>query len=160
MPLASKRESTVNTVVTARSRPVSDSVTARAVIGSAESQRTSTTARSSSPRATPGSSSDPSRFILLHVELLQVVEYPSVMATTSAAVPGRLTAREGQVLSLIGQGLTNREIGGRLGIAEKTVKNTVTVVLAKLGFQRRAQAAIYITIQRITAAQTADARVD
>ena len=82
------------------------------------------------------------------------------MATTSAAVPGRLTAREGQVLSLIGQGLTNREIGGRLGIAEKTVKNTVTVVLAKLGFQRRAQAAIYITIQRITAAQTADARVD
>src|ERR1700712_194627 len=82
------------------------------------------------------------------------------MATTSAAHPGHLTPREDQVLSLIGLGLTNREIGLRLGIAEKTVKNTVTVVLAKLGFQRRAQAAIYVTVRRITAAQAPAARAD
>ncbi len=62
----------------------------------------------------------------------------------------RLTRRENQVLELIGHGLTNREIGNRLGIAEKTVKNTVTGVLAKLGLQRRAQAAIYVTVQRLT----------
>jgi two-component system response regulator DevR len=82
------------------------------------------------------------------------------MATTSAARPGHLTPREDQVLSLIGLGLTNREIGRRLGIAEKTVKNTVTVVLAKLGFQRRAQAAIYVTVRRITAAQAPTGRTD
>ena len=68
--------------------------------------------------------------------------------------PG-LTPREDQVLSLIGLGLTNREIGDLLGIAEKTVKNTVTVVLAKLGLQRRSQAAIYVTIRRIAADQAA-----
>ena len=81
----------------------------------------------------------------------------------SAIAAGRspgLTAREDQVLSLIGLGLTNREIGGRLGIAEQTVKNTVTVVLAKLGLQRRSQAAIYVTVRRITAAPAADAHVD
>jgi two-component system response regulator DevR len=63
----------------------------------------------------------------------------------------RLTPREDQVLDLLGLGLTNREIGGRLGIAEKTVKNAVTMVLAKLGFQRRAQAVIYVTVRRIAA---------
>ena len=55
------------------------------------------------------------------------------------------------MLGLIGQGLTNREIGDRLGIAEKTVKNTVTAVLAKLGLQRRGQAIIYVTVRRIAA---------
>ena len=60
-----------------------------------------------------------------------------------------LTPREDQVLGLIGLGLTNREIGGRLGIAEKTVKNTVTGVLAKLGLQRRGQAIIYVTVRRM-----------
>lgn len=66
----------------------------------------------------------------------------------------RLTPREDQVLDLLGLGLTNREIGGRLGIAEKTVKNAVTMVLAKLGFQRRAQAVIYVTVRRIAADQS------
>lgn len=61
-----------------------------------------------------------------------------------------LTPREHQVLHHIGLGLTNREIGFRLGIAEKTVKNTVTVVLAKLGLQRRAQAAAYIAVAEAT----------
>lgn len=64
------------------------------------------------------------------------------------------------MLGLIGLGMTNREIGGRLGIAEKTVKNTVTMVLAKLGFQRRAQAVIYVTVRTIAAAQAGGAAAD
>ncbi|MBB4687060.1 response regulator [Amycolatopsis jiangsuensis] len=55
-----------------------------------------------------------------------------------------LTDRERDVLELIGQGLSNREIAERLFLAEKTVKNYVTSVLAKLGMQRRTQAAAWI----------------
>jgi two-component system response regulator DevR len=55
-----------------------------------------------------------------------------------------LTERERSVLDLIGQGLSNREIAERLFLAEKTVKNYVTSVLAKLGMQRRTQAAAWI----------------
>ncbi len=53
-----------------------------------------------------------------------------------------LTPQEQRVLSLITEGLTNRQIGDRLGLAEKTVKNYVSVILAKLGLQRRTQAAV------------------
>ncbi len=53
-----------------------------------------------------------------------------------------LSARERQVLALIAEGLTNREIGQRLSLAEKTVKNYVSGVFTKLGLQRRTQAAI------------------
>jgi two-component system response regulator DevR len=52
-----------------------------------------------------------------------------------------LSEQERRVLALIAEGLTNREIGGRLFIAEKTVKNYVSSLLAKLGLGRRAQAA-------------------
>jgi DNA-binding NarL/FixJ family response regulator len=55
-----------------------------------------------------------------------------------------LTERERDVLDLIGQGLANREIAERLFLAEKTVKNYVTSVLAKLGMQRRTQAAAWV----------------
>jgi DNA-binding NarL/FixJ family response regulator len=55
-----------------------------------------------------------------------------------------LTDRERSVLDLIGQGLSNREIAERLFLAEKTVKNYVTSVLAKLGMQRRTQAAAWV----------------
>ncbi|HET6711562.1 response regulator transcription factor [Amycolatopsis sp.] len=55
-----------------------------------------------------------------------------------------LTERERDVLELIGHGLSNREIAERLFLAEKTVKNYVTSVLAKLGMQRRTQAAAWI----------------
>ncbi|MFG2076311.1 response regulator [Nonomuraea maritima] len=52
-----------------------------------------------------------------------------------------LTDQERQILDLIGEGLTNRQIGERLFLAEKTVKNYVSNLLAKLNMQRRTQAA-------------------
>jgi two-component system response regulator DevR len=54
-----------------------------------------------------------------------------------------LSYRERQVLDLIAEGMTNREIGERLGLAEKTVKNYVSGMLSKLGMERRTQAAVY-----------------
>ncbi|MQA79655.1 MAG: response regulator [Streptosporangiales bacterium] len=56
-----------------------------------------------------------------------------------------LTAQEREVLALIGEGLTNRQIGERLFLAEKTVKNYISNVFTKLGIQRRTQAAILAT---------------
>ncbi|MCX2731191.1 response regulator transcription factor [Saccharopolyspora sp. NFXS83] len=55
-----------------------------------------------------------------------------------------LTDQERKVLELIGEGLTNRQIAERLFLAEKTVKNYVTAVLAKLGMERRTQAAAWV----------------
>lgn len=59
-----------------------------------------------------------------------------------------LTRQEGRVLELVAEGLTNAQIGRRLGIGEKTVKNHVTSLLFKLGFERRTQAAVYLTRHR------------
>lgn len=56
----------------------------------------------------------------------------------------RLTDQERRILELIGEGLTNRAIGERLHLAEKTIKNYVSSLLAKLGMQRRSQAAAYV----------------
>nr|WP_205615797.1 response regulator transcription factor [Streptomyces harenosi] len=56
----------------------------------------------------------------------------------------RLTEQERRILELIGEGLTNRAIGERLHLAEKTVKNYVSSLLSKLGMQRRSQAAAYV----------------
>lgn len=53
-----------------------------------------------------------------------------------------LSARERDILALVGEGLTNREIGVRLSLAEKTIKNYVSVLLSKLGLHRRTQAAV------------------
>ena len=53
-----------------------------------------------------------------------------------------LTDREKDILALIAEGLTNRQIGQRLFIAEKTVKNYVSSLLGKLGLERRTQAAV------------------
>jgi DNA-binding NarL/FixJ family response regulator len=58
---------------------------------------------------------------------------------------GVLTDQERTVLRLIGEGLTNRQIGDRMGLAEKTVKNYTSHLLAKLGLERRTQAAILAT---------------
>ena len=59
-----------------------------------------------------------------------------------------LTQQERRILDLIGEGLTNRQIGERLFLAEKTVKNHVSSVLAKLGLQRRTQAAVLVIERR------------
>ncbi|MEU5095631.1 response regulator transcription factor [Streptomyces sp. NPDC020996] len=59
-------------------------------------------------------------------------------------LPG-LTDREREILALIGEGLTNRQIGQRLFLAEKTVKNHISRLLAKLGVERRIQAAVIAT---------------
>ncbi len=56
---------------------------------------------------------------------------------------GRLTPRERQILELISAGKTNREIGAQLYLAEKTVKNYVSNLLAKLGMAHRSEAAAY-----------------
>ena len=61
-----------------------------------------------------------------------------------------LSAQERTVLELIGEGLTNRQIGERMHLAEKTVKNYVSHLLAKLGMQRRTQVAVLATELRRT----------
>ena len=59
-----------------------------------------------------------------------------------AGLPEPLTEREQQVLALLAQGLTNKEIALRLSLAEGTVKNNITVILQKLGVHDRTQAAL------------------
>jgi two-component system response regulator DevR len=59
-----------------------------------------------------------------------------------------LTEQERRVLDLIAEGLTNRQIGARMFLAEKTVKNYVSSLLVKLGVETRTQAAIYTARQR------------
>ncbi|HEY2315366.1 MAG TPA: response regulator transcription factor [Streptosporangiaceae bacterium] len=54
-----------------------------------------------------------------------------------------LTPQERKILELIGEGLTNRQIGERMYLAEKTVKNYISALFAKLGMERRTQAAAY-----------------
>jgi DNA-binding NarL/FixJ family response regulator len=54
-----------------------------------------------------------------------------------------LTPQERRILELIGEGLTNRQIGEHMYLAEKTVKNYVSALFAKLGMERRTQAAVY-----------------
>lgn len=60
----------------------------------------------------------------------------------------RLTPQEQLILEHVAEGLTNRQIGEVMFLAEKTVKNYVTSILAKLGFQSRTQAAIYAVESR------------
>ena len=56
-----------------------------------------------------------------------------------------LTSQEHRILELIGEGLTNRQIAEQMFLAEKTVKNYVSSLLAKLGLSSRTQAAIFAT---------------
>jgi two-component system response regulator DevR len=56
-----------------------------------------------------------------------------------------LTEQEKRILELIGEGMTNRQIGEAMFLAEKTVKNYVSALLSKLGLERRTQAAVFAT---------------
>jgi DNA-binding NarL/FixJ family response regulator len=77
------------------------------------------------------------------------------MRAPAAADPlAALSDQERRILSLIGEGLTNREIGQRLFLSEKTVKNYVSNVLSKLGLHRRTQVAVLATQVRLHAQPT------
>jgi DNA-binding NarL/FixJ family response regulator len=73
----------------------------------------------------------------------------SVMDRLRAGTPkdplSALTGQERRILELIGDGLTNRQIGERMFLSEKTVKNYVSSLLAKLGIERRVQAAVLVS---------------
>ena len=60
----------------------------------------------------------------------------------------RLTPTETRILDMIAEGMTNREIGERIHLAEKTVKNYVSTILTKLQVSRRAEAAAYVADRR------------
>jgi DNA-binding NarL/FixJ family response regulator len=64
-------------------------------------------------------------------------------AEPASPLPGNLTPREAEVLALIGEGLSNREIGERLVLGQATVKTHVNRIFAKIGVQTRAQAVRY-----------------
>jgi two-component system response regulator DevR len=72
----------------------------------------------------------------------QVLDRLRSVTAVTPGLPG-LTEQEGRILDLIAQGFSNREIGERLFLAEKTVKNYVSSILGKLGLERRTQAAVY-----------------
>lgn len=70
--------------------------------------------------------------------VLERVRHPTTVAPELA----ELTEQEMKLLGLIAEGLTNRQIGERMFLAEKTVKNYVSSILSKLGLERRTQAAV------------------
>ena len=75
-----------------------------------------------------------------------VVEFTGVAASApaaGAAAFAELSAREREVLALLTQGLANAEIGARLGISDKTVRNHLTHLFDKLGVWSRAQAIVF-----------------
>ena len=63
-------------------------------------------------------------------------------ASSTAPELAELTEQELKLLAHIAEGLTNRQIGEKMFLAEKTVKNYVSSILAKLGLERRTQAAV------------------
>lgn len=74
----------------------------------------------------------------LTARVLERVRNPA----TTAPELANLTAQELKLLAHIAEGLTNRQIGEQMFLAEKTVKNYVSSILAKLGLERRTQAAV------------------
>lgn len=86
--------------------------------------------------------------VQLHPEIARkLMSAVAAQEATPSHVPipvdGELTEREQEVLSLIADGLSNREIAGKMFISEKTVKTHVSSILGKLQLEDRTQAAIY-----------------
>jgi DNA-binding NarL/FixJ family response regulator len=81
---------------------------------------------------------------------------PALTATVMERLRGKqederiakLSPQERRILDLIAEGKTNRQIGAEMYLAEKTVKNYVSNLLAKMGFSRRTEAAVYATRSR------------
>lgn len=67
-----------------------------------------------------------------------------------------LTPQEQRILDFIADGLTNRQIGEQLHLAEKTIKNYVSSLLHKLGFERRTEAAVYATQRAVNQRRAQD----
>ncbi len=74
------------------------------------------------------------------VDLLERLQEPDVVDSDETL--SRLTPQEQRVFELVGQGMTNREVGDQLRLTEKTVKNYVSRILAKLGMQHRTEIAL------------------
>ncbi|MEU8518995.1 response regulator transcription factor [Streptomyces sp. NBC_01216] len=74
--------------------------------------------------------------------LMSSLREPEPASPPEDALLAALTQREHDVLDLIGEGMTNRQIAHRLYLSEKTVKNHISRLLAKLGVERRVQAAV------------------
>ncbi len=69
----------------------------------------------------------------------------------------KLTWREARILELLGEGLSNKEIGLRLSLREKTIKHYLTIILEKLSVRNRVQAAILATGGRVSESRLAEA---
>jgi len=82
--------------------------------------------------------------------LLERLRHPAVPDPRTAS----LTVREREILDLIAEGMSNKQIGDALFLAEKTVKNYVSGLLAKLNMQRRTQAAVFGAGMRESAPRT------
>ena len=76
-------------------------------------------------------------------------QFRELSAKQAEAELAGLTDRERRMLALIAEGYTNRAIGERLHLSEKTVRNHVSQLLRKLGFQRRSQAAAWAGQRRL-----------
>jgi DNA-binding NarL/FixJ family response regulator len=87
----------------------------------------------------------------LHIELRLTEASPAALEglrhvrlpETEKAIRASLSPRERAMLRLVADGLTNRQIAGELHLAEKTVRNRLSLVFAKLGIERRSQAAAF-----------------
>jgi two-component system, NarL family, response regulator DevR len=66
---------------------------------------------------------------------------------------GALTPQEQKILLLVAEGKTNKEIGAEIFLSDKTIKNYVSSILAKLNLRRRTQAAAFVARRRLPGAQ-------
>jgi two-component system response regulator DevR len=81
-------------------------------------------------------------------EQVETIQNHSYGSRSPAERYASLSPKEREVLAKVGTGLTNRQIGDEMGLAEKTVKNYMSSVMSKLGVTRRTQAAVMVT-QRV-----------